>query len=80
MIDQQKKLPRRLDLMAALRAARKLPQWWIARQLGCSQARFSMIENGLIEPTEEERVQIATFLHVEPALLFGEVNEEATTK
>lgn len=72
MINQQEKsTPKRLDLMAGLRAKKRLPQWQIAQHLNCSQARVSMIESGLTEPSSSEKTQIAALLGVTPELLFG---------
>jgi transcriptional regulator with XRE-family HTH domain len=61
--------------MAALRAAKRLPQWKIAKHLGCSQARISMIETGLTEPSECEKQRIGELLAVPAELLFPELRE-----
>ena len=37
-------------------------QWAIARTVGMSQGRYSMIERGLISPTPEERQALARAL------------------
>lgn len=53
-----------------LRMSRDLSQWELSRTVGISQGRYSMIERGLIEPTEEERARLARVLGANPATLF----------
>ena len=53
-----------------LRMSRALSQWELSRESGMSQGRYSMIERGLIEPTEEERVRLAEILGVPASTLF----------
>ncbi len=53
-----------------LRMSRSLSQWELSRTVGVSQGRFSMIERGLIEPTEAERIRLASVLGANPATLF----------
>ena len=38
-----------------LRMSKGLSQWELSRGAGMSQGRYSMIERGLIDPTEAER-------------------------
>ena len=42
-----------------LRLSRGLTQWTASKSIGVSQGRYSMIERGLIEPTEAERERLA---------------------
>lgn len=53
-----------------LRLSATQSQWDLARAAGMSQGRYSMIERGLIEPTEVERERIAQIFNVPPSTLF----------
>lgn len=53
-----------------LRLSAPLSQWHIAQAARMSQGRYSMIERGLIEPTEEERERLAQILHAPALTLF----------
>jgi transcriptional regulator with XRE-family HTH domain len=53
-----------------LRISRGFSQWELARDAGLSQGRYSMIERGLIDPTEAERAGLAKVLNANPATLF----------
>lgn len=53
-----------------LRMAAALSQWHLAQAAKLSQGRYSMIERGLIEPTDEERERLAQILHVPASTLF----------
>jgi transcriptional regulator with XRE-family HTH domain len=46
-----------------LRLSAGLSQWHISRAAEMSQGRYSMVERGLIDPTEEERGRLAKALH-----------------
>ncbi len=53
-----------------LRMSHRLSQWELSHRSAMSQGRYSMIERGLIEPTEEERERLAEVLGEAPAKLF----------
>ncbi len=53
-----------------LRLSNALSQWHLAQAAGMSQGRYSMIERGLIEPTDEERGRLAQLLHAPASTLF----------
>lgn len=53
-----------------LRMSRNLSQWELSRAVGMSQGRYSMIERGLIDPTEADRAGLAHVLKANPATLF----------
>lgn len=53
-----------------LRLSSAQSQWHLAQAAGMSQGRYSMIERGLIEPTEEERDRLAQILHAPASTLF----------
>jgi transcriptional regulator with XRE-family HTH domain len=53
-----------------LRMSQGLSQWELSRAAGMSQGRYSMIERGLIDPTEAERAGLASVLNANPGTLF----------
>ncbi len=48
------------------RFKKNLTQWDIVLPSGIPQSKFSLIERGFIEPSEEEKRQIAKILKVKP--------------
>lgn len=53
-----------------LRLSKGLSQWELSSNAAMSQGRYSMIERGLIDPTEAERAGLAKVLNANPATLF----------
>lgn len=53
-----------------LRMSAGYSQWSISREIGISQGKYSLIERGLIEPTADERMRLATILRASAATLF----------
>ena len=53
-----------------LRMSKGLSQWELSRGAGMSQGRYSMIERGLIDPTEAERAGLGKVLNANSATLF----------
>jgi transcriptional regulator with XRE-family HTH domain len=53
-----------------LRMSKGFSQWELSRDAGLSQGRYSMIERGLIDPTEAERAGLAKVLNANPTILF----------
>lgn len=53
-----------------LRMSKRLSQWELARLCGVSQGRYSMVERGLIAPTEDERERLSKILQAPPSTLF----------
>ncbi len=53
-----------------LRMSAGRSQWDVAQSVHMSQGRYSMIERGLIEPTEEERERLARVLIAPASTLF----------
>ena len=47
-----------------------MSQWSLSHAAGISQGRYSMVERGLIEPTEEERERLAGILQTSSSTLF----------
>lgn len=60
-----------------LRLGRGLSQWDTGRALGMSQARYSLLERGLIPATREELEALGRLLHASPAGLFRPAFPEA---
>lgn len=50
-----------MDLQTA-RAVKKKTQWDLRRETGYHQSKISLIENGYIIPTDEEKAAIASAL------------------
>lgn len=53
-----------------LRLSAGRSQWEVARAAHMSQGRYSMVERGLIDPTEEERNRLAQTLDAPASTLF----------
>ena len=53
-----------------LRLSTTRSQWHIAQAAQMSQGRLSMVERGLIKPTEEERERLTQVLHATASTLF----------
>ncbi len=52
-----------------LRISQGLTQWTLSQKAEISSGRYSMIERGLIQPTDAERDRIARVLKAEPTTL-----------
>ena len=63
-----------------LRISVSQSQWHLAREAGISQGRYSMIERGLIEPTEKERERLSRVLNAPASTLFRAACRVRTTK
>jgi transcriptional regulator with XRE-family HTH domain len=59
--------------MKLLRLAASRSQWDVANAARISQGRYSMIERGLVPPTDEERARLATALGAPAQTLFRAV-------
>jgi transcriptional regulator with XRE-family HTH domain len=53
-----------------LRISQNMTLWDLSRVACISQGRLSMLERGLIDPTEEERERLSQILHAAAATLF----------
>ncbi len=53
-----------------LRMSYVLSQWELSKAIGVSQGQYSMIERGLIKPTDEQRDKLAEILHASASTLF----------
>jgi len=52
------------------RMSKGLSQWEVSRDCEMSQGRYSMLERGLIEPTQNERKRLAQVLQAPASSLF----------
>ncbi len=62
------------DTMNRLREARvltRITQFQLRLSTGIHQSKISMIENGLIDPREDEKLRLAKALHVRPEQIWG---------
>jgi len=57
--------------LKVVRAEKRITQFRLCVMTGLNTAKLSMIENGLIAPSEEERLQIAEALGVRPERIWG---------
>lgn len=55
-------------------------QWHLAQAAQMSQGRYSMVERGLIEPTEKERERLSRVLNAPASTLFRVACRVRTTK
>jgi transcriptional regulator with XRE-family HTH domain len=53
-----------IEKLRTLRIIKRIPQGKLAKEVGTSQARMSLIENGLAEVRPDERVKFAKALGV----------------
>lgn len=53
-----------------LRLTRSMTLWDLSQAANVSQGRLSMIERGIIAPTEPERERLANILHAPASTLF----------
>lgn len=53
-----------------LRLSRGMSQWDLSQASGMSQGQYSMVERGLINPTDNERERLARVLSVPASTLF----------
>ncbi len=53
-----------------VRITQGLTQFTVSQSAGISQGRFSMLERGLVDPTDEERDRLAAVLRASPSALF----------
>jgi hypothetical protein len=66
--------------MLALRVARILrhmPVYVLARRVGMSASRLSLLERGFVPATDAEHARLAACLEVPEGILFAEVHVEA---
>ena len=64
--------------LKVLRMSKGHTQWELCKQTNISQGRYSMIERGLIEPTNEERARLANILNANPVTLFRSAIRSST--
>ena len=59
-----------------LRMHRRLSQWDLSKAAGIAQGKYSMIERGLMLPTQAERARLACALDANASTLFRPVFRE----
>jgi DNA-binding XRE family transcriptional regulator len=52
------------------RAKKRLTQWDVRKATGIHQSKISLIENGYVNPSEDEKIKIATALGVNVKEIF----------
>ena len=57
-------------IIKLFRISSSMSQWSLSQAAGISQGRYSMVERGLIEPTNEERERLARILQASASTLF----------
>ena len=60
-----------MNRLRVLRAEKRMTQFEIRIATGINQSKLSMIENGLIVPSQQEREKIAEALGVKPGRIWG---------
>ena len=61
-----------IEKLRVLRVIKRIPQGKLAREIGTSQARLSLIENGLATVRDDEKVRFAKALGVRPQEIWEE--------
>lgn len=57
---------------------KEMSQWKLAQESKVHQSRISLIENGLVEATEDEKKKLAKALNVPVSEIFPEVEVNAS--
>jgi len=73
-------MPRARNQLVAARKKAGLSQGEIARRVGVSRQFYSMVENGVKNPSLEVAFRIADALGADPRELFGDVLTEKRVK
>jgi transcriptional regulator with XRE-family HTH domain len=60
-----------------IRAAKRVTQFELRLSTGIHQSKISLIENGLIDPTAEEKEKIACALEMKPGKIWRNNGESA---
>jgi transcriptional regulator with XRE-family HTH domain len=64
-----------MNRLRIVRAEKKMTQFKLSVLTGIIQSKLSYIENGLIEPCEDDKRKIAEAMKVKVEEIWGEVNE-----
>jgi transcriptional regulator with XRE-family HTH domain len=64
-----------MNRLRIVRAEKKMTQFKLSVLTGIIQSKLSYIENGLIEPCEDDKRKIAEAMRVKVEEIWGEVNE-----
>jgi len=60
-------------MLRAIREGQRRTQLWLGEQIGSNQSFISNLENGLIEPNQDEAEKIAQALGTITSLIFPEL-------
>jgi len=69
-----------MNKLREIRQSKKISQWSLAQKSKVHQSRISLTENDLIEPTEQEKKNVAEALGVPVNEIFGEVDSTAVSE
>jgi transcriptional regulator with XRE-family HTH domain len=60
-----------MNRLREVRVVKRITQFQLRLCTGIHQSKVSMIENGLVEPREDEKKRLEKALHVMPEQLWG---------
>ena len=69
-----------MNRLREVRVLKRITQFQLRIATGIHQSKISMIENGLIEPGEDEKQKLAKALGVRPGKIWMGKEEERDTK
>jgi transcriptional regulator with XRE-family HTH domain len=55
-----------MNRLREIRVVKRITQFQLRLSTGIHQSKISLIENGLVEPREDEKQRLAKALHVRP--------------
>jgi len=66
-----------MNKLREIRVVKRITQFQLRLSTGIHQLKISLIENGLVEPREDEKQRLAKVLHVKPEEIWrSDVKEE----
>jgi transcriptional regulator with XRE-family HTH domain len=66
-----------MNRLREIRVVKRITQFQLRLSTGIHQSKISLIENGLVEPRQDEMKKLAQALHVRPKEIWG-TNETET--
>lgn len=61
-----------MNRLREVRVVKRVTQFQLRLSSGIHQSKISFIENGLIEPRDDEKQRLAKALHVRPQEIWGD--------
>ena len=55
-----------METLRGIRKRQHLSQWALAKEASVHQSRISLIDNGFVEATQDEKMRLSTVLGVDP--------------